>query len=283
MIKFCFWTGAIYAAAGFYGSWWSLGRMAAFGGGPNIFARVIATAILASLYLWARTGKLRWLLAMPFLIPCLIASGSRGGVGSLAVTLPFALTTIIRASRRVRGLIIGSAITALVLSQWLWDTFADVWRFRFVELTFERQYAADRDLLYAQAWDVFLENKPFGIGLDGFSQVAAGVYPHNLFLQVLSEGGITGMLLLLIPFWFMLRRLTYRRTLGQTFAFWIGTFYLSSSMFSGTYLDSRFIWIFFLIAMTGVRTETLRPSDTKLLTKSPGAWLGGPPILSGRQ
>lgn len=252
--KFWFWTAVVYAAAGLYGIWWSWGRMAAFGGGPNVFGRVIATGIFASLYLWAVKGNLRWFLALPFLIPCLIASGSRGGVVALAVTLPFALMAILRTSGRIRGLIVGGAFTTLILSQWLWETFADVWRFRFVELTFERRYVADRDILFEDAWRIFLENKWFGAGLDGYSQTTGSSYPHNLVLQVLAEGGLVGIVLLVVILCFLLRRFTFPRKLGHIAAFWCGTFYFVASLFSGTYLDARNIWIFYFMFLNSARS-----------------------------
>ena len=55
--------------------------------------------------------------------------------------------------------------------------------------------------LYIEAVDNFIDTEGSGVGTGGFSYyfgVTKYTYPHNLFLEVASEQGIIGLLILLI-------------------------------------------------------------------------------------
>ena len=53
---------------------------------------------------------------------------------------------------------------------------------------------------YGAAWDLFLASPLFGHGVGAFAYLAnnaAGLYPHNMFLQVLVDLGLAGLIMLL--------------------------------------------------------------------------------------
>jgi O-antigen ligase len=64
-----------------------------------------------------------------------------------------------------------------------------------------------RTLLIDHAWNLWLENPIFGVGLGGYPvglslfgvhhAIGSDAYPHNIFLEFLSEGGLIGLSLFL--------------------------------------------------------------------------------------
>ncbi|MFD1064406.1 O-antigen ligase family protein [Oceanobacillus locisalsi] len=61
-----------------------------------------------------------------------------------------------------------------------------------------------RIVLYQRAWELFLENPIFGIGWGQFVEVTSGLLArdlvvHNVYLQLLSETGLIGFIIIIIP------------------------------------------------------------------------------------
>ena len=54
-----------------------------------------------------------------------------------------------------------------------------------------------RELLWHQAWNIFLDNRVFGSGLGGFHEITGEVWPHNFILELLCECGFVGTLIFL--------------------------------------------------------------------------------------
>jgi len=69
-----------------------------------------------------------------------------------------------------------------------------------------------RLVLYERAWEIFKENPIFGIGWGQFLVVTSGkllsrdLSVHNVYLQLLSETGLVGFILIMIPFLYVYYR-----------------------------------------------------------------------------
>ncbi|MER3421006.1 MAG: hypothetical protein C4290_11000, partial [Chloroflexota bacterium] len=191
LLMMCYWVAVVYAVGGMAGPLTDEGRMAAFGGGPNVFVRVMGTGLIAGIYRWGRDRRARWLCGVPFFCYGAVLSGSRGGLVALAVAVaPFAVHTARRAGVKLRALLAVAAPTVMlfVVNR---HKVAQFVAQRFVAQTLGERYASGRDVIFADAWRTFQEHPWFGVGLDGFRQttLTGEEHAHNLLLQVAAEGG----------------------------------------------------------------------------------------------
>ncbi|MEV0895244.1 O-antigen ligase family protein [Actinoplanes sp. NPDC049802] len=237
----------------------SNGRWAALGGGPNVFIRIMILGIITSLYLYLRSGeRLIWLIPMPAFMFGAIASGSRGGIVALAITIVIALLAIrprIDADRLVKPLAL-VAVVGAVLVILAGPMIADYVRQRFVEETIGQGYASSRDVLFQMAIRLFLQRPVLGSGVNGFHTVTdlgfGERYVHNLPLSIAAEGGFVGLALLAVAWlglWHAYAALPLpQRSLEARTAAYCGIFIGAASLFSGDYYDARLMWILLLLA-----------------------------------
>jgi len=268
LFQLIFWSALIYASAGLVNGI-SAGRMSAFGGGPNVFVRVVSSGVFASLYLSIKQGSLRWLAVIPLFLVTALASGSRGGILALLITQIFVLLLIIPKYINISKMFLGSlvSLTILIISYPLYinNTFLSFFNRRYVELTFRERYFSYRNIFYENALYLFLRKPLFGVGLDGYHQTFGDpfVYPHNIILHIMSEGGIFGLILLsfillsVILQWFRIR------SLEHDFLFALGLLYFIASLFSGGLYDTRFIWFMWALYMMTPLVDTNNKNDVK--------------------
>ncbi|MEV6342709.1 O-antigen ligase family protein [Actinoplanes sp. NPDC051851] len=257
------------------------GRWAALGGGPNVFVRVMILGVLTSFYLYLKSGdKLRWLVPIPAFMFGAIASGSRGGLVALFMTVTVAGLAIrprfnaSRASKPLTMLVVLAILVALTAGQ----TIAGFVQSRFVDATVGQGYTSDRDVLFRMALRLFLQRPLLGTGINGFHVLTdLGVgerYVHNLPLSVAAEGGFTGLVLLGLS-WFALWRAYLgtprpQRSLEARTAAYCGIFIGASSLFSGDYYDARLMWMFLLLS-------AVRPATPPTPLTAPPTPLTAPP------
>ncbi len=264
-------AGGVYfcgAAAG-YGHDPS-GRWATLGGGSNVFVRVMILAAIAAIYFHLRSGRLWWLGLVPVFAVGALLSGSRGGLfAALGVGLAAAWQGLRRLPPRR---ILHAAFWIIVLSGITWystgSRLGPVLADRFIKTTFEDRYTSGRDQLFTAAGELFLEHPLFGAGLDGFHALTfsslGAEYAHSLPLTVAAEGGLVGLSLFALALILLVRE--YRGRLKQSpassrrAAAYCGAFIGLASLFSGSYYDSRFMWIFLILAAAPLST----PSDRNL-------------------
>ncbi len=103
--------------------------------------------------------------------------------------------------------------------------------------------SSNRDVIYLKALDLFYENKVFGAGI--FTQMKTiGGYSHNIFLDILGQGGIFFLiffLILMVYFFRKLKRiLEYDPKSNLILIFIIYSFTLL--LFTNTYLNESFFW-----------------------------------------
>lgn len=240
-----FFLGAVAAGPG------AQGRYAAFGGGPNVFVRIMILGVVASAALAVVQKRLWALYGVPCFLAGALLSGSRGGLVALGV-VGIILLAVIRRTR-MRGavwvlialLLAGATFVYLVSSssrQFLVE--------RYFVLTFQQKYTSGRGVYFTSALNLFESHPLVGIGVGGFEALTSLEYPHNLVLAVAAESGVVGLALLggsvVIATWSALQR--SRRSVDSTFAVVAAGGILVASMFSGGYYDSRFLWFFLALA-----------------------------------
>ncbi|MBW6438825.1 O-antigen ligase family protein [Actinoplanes hulinensis] len=236
------------------------GRWAAFGGGPNVFIRLMIMGVFTSFYLYLRSGdKLTWLAPIPVFLFGAVASGSRGGLISFAITVAVALLAIrprFNIDRIAKPLALMVAMTAILVVT-AGPSIADFVRTRFLEGTVEQGYTSDRDVLYQMALQIFWQRPLLGTGMNGFHTIAdlgsGESYVHNLPLSIAAEGGFVGLTLLALAWLGLWHAYTAvprsERSLESRFAAYCGIFMGATSLFSGDYYDARLMWIFLLLAV----------------------------------
>lgn len=247
-------SGTIFAMVGLLSAG-NLSRLAAFGGGPNVFARVTGMGIVAVIYILVTQRRSPWIaFSLLPLVVATVLSGSRGAMlGTLVAVIVMSVCLTMRAWRRV---IVGSVISVPAIAylyQRYGDLLATTLQRRIVVLTLEEQYTAGRDNLWAAAWDMFMERPLFGWGLGSFV-VQNQTYPHNLLLQTAAEIGLCGVILIIAPLLVWIRRLAVARPRDPLIIAPLASaaLILVASMFSGGYYDARFFWAYSLIAIAAL-------------------------------
>lgn len=263
------WLYFLVAAAGFGRQ--SNGRWAVPGGGPNVFVRIMVIGAFTSVYFYFK-GRRRiiWLLGLPAFIIGALASGSRGGLVAMFMTLLFGLPSALQKLSKRNGSLTKPILGVVALLGVTWliagDAIGAFVEKRFVTETFQQGYTSGRSELFKFALHLFLERPFFGTGVNGFSAVAnLGYYEryvHNLPLAVAAEGGVVG-LFLLINSWVQLRHEYGRvprqmRSLEARTAGYCGVFVAGASLFSGEYYDARLMWVLLVLAAVRPARDTLQ-------------------------
>lgn len=231
------------------------GRYSAFGGGPNVFARIMGIGAIGALFFVMKNRTIWPLMVVPLFALGAVLSGSRGGL------LAAGLAVLVSSVPLVRRLGAGTSVAiAAVLSVGLGVANAmssgrllDMVSQRFVQQTLVEGYLSGRDVIADEAWRMVESAPLFGVGLDGYgalNQLSFEVnYPHNLFLSAWVEGGIISAALLVVAIaalaWPMLRDRplsTFALTCGMA-----ATLILIAAQFSGDYYDSRLMWLFLVM------------------------------------
>lgn len=246
------------------------GRLSAFGGGPNVFVRIMlfgALAALALAVIWHRP-----LLAIASVPPLTgaVLSGSRGGLVSAVLVL--ALAVAIAAKRigwpRIAGAAVPFLAVLALVWRWLPGEQQDFVRVRILEQTIQDRYVSGRDGLTSYALELIGERPLLGAGLGSFSATYRpgedGYHAHNLFLSTAAEGGLLSTIFLIGTLIAVAASLVRFRplTVQVQFLALFACFILIASLFSGDYYDTRFLWYF--AALTVVwSAPLLREGDRK--------------------
>lgn len=242
-----------------------VGRLSVLGGGPNVFARQTGLMSLGALYFWSQRGRpWLWIPLAALGGVMVVLSGSRGGTAAWVLgVLAFLGVQRVRLRRiavlAALGLLAyGAALQVPVLARALQGSVED----RYVRLTLGyrhqdrehagaesgRVYLSGRKPLFAAAYQLGKEHPVGGAGLAAFPALGLGVYPHNLFLEVFCEGGLTGLALLAwLLFTFTRVAVRRRRHLdGATAGAVVLVF--AAIQASGDLFDSRALFILMSLA-----------------------------------
>lgn len=228
-------------------------RLAILGGGPNTFGRNMGFLVLGTMYMSRRSGPqwlgVWWALAALGML-LLLLSGSRGAMAAAAAAAcVYQVIDRQKISKRLFMFLGASLVGAVLLTQTEYGRKAqEAFAYRVLYLTFEQQYSSGRTELYAQAYEMGMDNPVFGVGLNGY-RYYVGIYPHNLFLETFAEGGTIGLLLLALPLLGGAIGLLSLRGRLNTVAVAAAAHAFTSAQFSGDLYDSRGIFLLIAFAL----------------------------------
>ena len=179
------------------------GRLAVLAGGPNVFGRLMALLYVAAIDRVVRSKRiLGWSILVVMAVMLVVLSGSRGAMISVAVATVF-FFCVHRASFGKFFLIavvcmsVGGAVFLLTP---LGNAISKVVEVRIGALLVDRVYVSGRDHICADAIDLIKDHPLAGVGLGGFMPVTGWVYPHNIILELTSEGGLVALGLFIATF-----------------------------------------------------------------------------------
>jgi O-antigen ligase len=264
------------------------GRLSILGGGPNILGRFLGMLCLLMVARGlSRGGSLSWSVAWRIVVAAvalilLLQTGSRGALTGLLVGL-LALLVVRRLNMRLIGI---GAIVILsfgylfkaILSADAIESIDDRW----LVATLEEGYLSARDLLFAEAYKLWLERPVFGGGLDSFEYYTFGLdrYPHNLVMQMAQEGGMVAVLLLLAWIVHVVLNSWHGRNHYTEISLSMTALVFASAFFSGDFYDSRLMFIFGVLAVSSADLDAFRETlsdgadvedhDLQLVRMTPG-------------
>lgn len=264
-------------------------RVSVLAGGTNAFGRMMGLLCLSTFAIVYRKQSLwGWIFPiLAFLI--VILTGSRGAllatsVGLVAFLGLQLLTRNWQTARWWKGSIAVVVAYMIVImltpfGQLGWQIF----EFRVIDLTLKRQHLAGREMIYEDTLQILwadqneanpdddpdganinaqvrsqsvTERVIFGIGISSFaSQSRHNLYSHNIFLELLTEGGVISLgifLTMLGVFAYVLFKYWH---LVDPLAFGALTLSLMFSQFSGDIYDSRLVFI--LLMFCFIRNTTI--------------------------
>lgn len=224
------------------------GRLSVLGGGPNVYGRNMGVLLVVCLGAMLDQGRARgWPLAGIMLAGLLVVlTGSRGALGG---TLVGVVTLLFM--RRIQpgrtALAIGfSAAGLAALVQWtaVGRAALDSFRERIIVLTFQKSYDSGRGPLRDAAFEMIARKPWLGDGLNGFRARGHGVYPHNLELEALTDGGIVGLFMLGAALVIPLLAIAVRSRKADPVTAAVFLLHLASAQVSGDFYDSRGVFLF---------------------------------------
>lgn len=254
-------------------------------GGANFaistgFGRRVGLTIIFGLclLLTQQRGKFKSMVAMtlPFLGILLLLSGSRGPIISFVMVILLLLIIIKKKRSKQRILIMG--FTCLVLFLLLLPFFGegrDKIFNRFMHMGSDRN-VLNRFALYRSAIELFSRHSLIGVGVGGYSQIVSSdvrLYPHNIFLEIMTELGIVGMSIFIfilfsnIGLYKHLLKIIPTRSSEDTFVYFgflILIFGILNAMVSADLTWNEYIWL----------GSSLLIIEEKLLISNRSAYVG---------
>lgn len=199
---------------------------------------------------WYRLFKV---LLLPYFIVMAFFSGGRGAFVTILVGLFFNIGLVKKINPRKFWLGMLSFIIILILVVSIINKLNEDF-FDLLSTNFERIYAliegghldtsasSGRDQIWAEAFDLFMDNPLLGYGL--FSYMQYIMYPHNFVLEILLQGGLIMMTIFVV---FFVRAFgKFRKILKEDkrnillLPFII--YSLTQLLFSGSYTFEPFFW-----------------------------------------
>lgn len=212
--------------------------------GGNFFSRIVGMAAVVFAVQIGRGERPVWLFAVGLGIASIviILSGSRHATISTAIAVGLVL---ILSPRRAFMLSLSLCLVAagVAILLFLPTETQEFLHTRYIDQLVNTVYLARRDILYDQVVAFWQSSPVFGHGIGSFSLISDWDYPHNLFMEVLSEFGIVGGILLFVPLIYFLivsvvrRRYVDHCTLGVFVLFFI------AAQVSGDIFDSRMVFL----------------------------------------
>lgn len=238
-------------------------RSLGFFADPNLYAGyLLLTLALLVLRATREAGPLLILQAL-VLVGGLVATGSRGGLGTLVLLALFTAFAI--RSARVRLAIIGFGLAAALVG-WLLlpedDGSGNVLGVDRLRVSSGESGDDARFELWALAVRLWLGHPLFGIGLGQYPRFSVGIVGeiktselghvvHNSFLSILVSLGVVGLAIFLLMFAWVLRTVyaSPGLTRNQKHALTGGVLVIAAQMMTLNLENLRYVWIYFGLAV----------------------------------
>ena len=240
-------------------------RLSVLAGGPNTFGRMMGLLFLGCLFFW-REHRSRWYWISGAMIAAflVILSGSRGALIAMAASLvTFLLVERVKWTRLAALAIVSTAVAVVLL----WYTplgriVAASFQHRVIDLSIEQRYLSGRGDRFLDAIELGSQNWITGSGLSSFPASGLGPYPHNIFLEALTDGGLIGVALLVAALTLGFTVLWRNRRQLDSISVAALVLALVFSQISGDFYDNRVVFIFLLLALIPRTHRTATAQDT---------------------
>lgn len=249
------------------------GRLAALGGGPNVFGRFMVFGAISSLALFSHLRS-RW--TRPLVVPALLIfvtscflTGSRQAILGMILCIALYGILLLLGSRTLQKIKVLSVASALVVAGTIMlisvpsEVVESTTGFQRTILLFQEDKGDSvntRVSMVEAAWELFKQEPLTGVGAGGFATEAFGVdqrlYPHNVILEIMAELGLLGMgvfaaslSIIGLGAWRILKTVVVRSDDRADVALASAVvvcfvFSLFAAQVSGDLYDNRWVWLF---------------------------------------
>jgi O-antigen ligase len=233
--------------------------------GPIVFGRFMSIALILSLYVFR--GYFRIIAAVTF-FAAIVWTESKGPILAVICTL-LAMGWLSSGRRGKLVVLLGCfavALIVLVVARYFDISVEQIGRLAILlnllsgdtTLPMFIQSNSARNSLWARTLDIIYAH-PFGVGLGGWAHYANyksdTPYPHNLFLELWSEGGLVLGTVACVPLLLFL--------LARINMFWfVALCLLLAQLVSGNIGDARQMYVFGLLAIFCPMSMPAKASDT---------------------
>jgi len=248
----------------------------------NIGYYLTYSAIIIFLYSFYAKKAVRLLYLLLFIIAALLVvfTGARGPLVTLFIGT---LTTVFFYSKKAFFFLLISftliMFTLTPFMEFLFETFTSfssgiTRSLSFLYLNENTLYSlpdtlGTREPLYRNAITLFGEYPFFGVGTGGFSLLTrSNTYPHNVFLEILSEYGVLGILTVFFVTIYFLRKIQKRFQNEYVIIIIMYVYSITQLLFSSSFLVTFELW--FAIGSTFSfidRVDVKRPRVKKTISK----------------
>ncbi len=248
----------------------------------NIGYYLTYSAIIIFLYSFYAKKAVRLLYLLLFIIAALLVvfTGARGPLVTLFIGT---LTTVFFYSKKAFFFLLISftliMFTLTPFMEFLFETFTSfssgiTRSLSFLYLNENTLYSlpdtlGTREPLYRNAITLFGEYPFFGVGTGGFSLLTrSNTYPHNVFLEILSEYGVLGILTVFFVTIYFLRKIQKRFQNEYVIIILMYVYSITQLLFSSSFLVTFELW--FAIGSTFSfidRVDVKRPRVKKTISK----------------
>jgi hypothetical protein len=225
---------------------------------PIYVARAVGIPILwlMLLYLWKRISLWPLLLGGGLCLVVLLATGSRGPILTVILTLVIVVFRAVPFRDRRTNFVLWASVVSLFVVSIAYNTISTA----ITKQIFERggDFLSGRQILYEVAIDAITQY-PAGIGLGGFSTLASipgARYPHNLLMEITVElGWLAGLFSVgvLVYIWQFYEKV-FRTNIEIAGVYALFLYSLLNSMFSGDLSSAKEVYITISLGLIGLAT-----------------------------
>ena len=195
-------------------------------------------------------------ISVVLLVIQVIVSMASGGRGGFVLVVVSTLVLVLMRIKRSRGnaikpffSLVALFIAAVIVIQFIPDNLKKTFNLgRERTLSYITNSGIDltetsnRDILYRQVLEDISNRPVIGYGILMKESSVEGRWPHNIVLEILLQGGLIYLLLFIIVFGFLIKKLLKLVRLGHRFIIPIALYPGVMLCFSGSYISNGLFW-----------------------------------------